>query len=210
MMHSIRGFFLAVLVFAASAPAFGQYSPPIGFIPGLGPVQRAQVDFNKFASDFSPQLQSEWCWAASISNVFAYYGHRVSQERIVKTVYGGIYNMPALTAALVAQQLNRQWVDDKGLPFRATLTAAYDAAAGVNAINNMTMINQLRAGCPIIVCNKSHCMVNTLIDFTPAQVVAVGVFDPWPGIGPRSLTKPEMVPATFGGELTFLATVRVR
>jgi len=35
------------------------------------------------AAQLSTQQQDEWCWAASISNVFAYHGHPVSQARIV-------------------------------------------------------------------------------------------------------------------------------
>src|SRR5262249_15296997 len=102
----------------------------IGLIPGEGAVFRSEVDFSSFAAHFSPQQMSEWCWAASISNVFAYYKHPVSQHRIVQDVYKDITNMPALSARLIAQEINKTWADDNGVPFSAHLTAAYDFQAG--------------------------------------------------------------------------------
>jgi hypothetical protein len=197
---------LAVFIFGLGC---SDAQTQVGMSPE-GPVLRVQIDFNKFASAFSPQRQSEWCWAACISNIFNYYGHPVAQERIVKQIYGAAVNAPAVTAQIIAQSVNRPWVDDNGVPFRATLTAAYDARAGVFAINNAFMIQELLAGRPILVCNASHCMVNTLIDYSPRRVMAVGVFDPWPGAQPHDLSPAEMLPANQGGQLTFLGTLIVR
>jgi hypothetical protein len=56
----------------------------------FGELCRSEVDFARFAQEaFEHQYQSQWCWAASISMVFAHYGHRVSQERIVREVSNG-------------------------------------------------------------------------------------------------------------------------
>jgi len=40
------------------------------------------------------QHATQWCWAACIEAVFTYYGHPVTQERIVGDIWGGIVNMP--------------------------------------------------------------------------------------------------------------------
>jgi hypothetical protein len=42
----------------------------------------------------------------------------------------------AVSGRMIAANLNRCWKDDNGRNFRSTLTAAHDAMAGVNAINN--------------------------------------------------------------------------
>jgi hypothetical protein len=153
---------------------------------------------------------SEWCWAASVSNVFAYFGHPVAQEAIVQTVYGRMVNLPSFTARTIAQQLNRQWTDANGKTFTCRLTAAYDAAAGVFDITNSFMMDELRAGRPIVY-GSTHCMVITAIDYLPnGAVVGVGVFDPWPG-SPRSrlLRGSDIVLKNLGGNVTFLASVQI-
>ena len=54
-------------------------------------VRRSSVALNRPL--FASQQASQWCWAASISNLFAYHGHDVSQARIVSEVYGSVANM---------------------------------------------------------------------------------------------------------------------
>jgi hypothetical protein len=180
----------------------------VGTLPE-GPLMRAQVNFSSFARTYRTQQRSQWCWAASIANIFAFHGHPVAQEKIVEAVYGRKDNLPAFTGAVIARQVNRIWTDDNGDRFRATLTAAYDQDAGVFAINNAFMINELRSERPFLVGNASHCMVATAIDFSPVRVVAVGVFDPWPTAGSRPLSAAEMMPMNRGGQLRFLATLTV-
>lgn len=201
-----------VLVSVAAAhplPAFGQVRR-IGMLPE-GPLLRAEIDAQTFSQNYRAQQMSQWCWAASISNVFAFHRHPVSQQRIVATVYGGAVNMPAMTGSTIAQQVNRVWVDDNGKRFRAHLTAAYDYDAGVYAINNQVIINELSNQRPVLVGNASHCMVTTLVDFVPGRVVSVGVFDPWPlSRAMRNLSASEMMPMNRGGQLRFLAAVRIQ
>jgi hypothetical protein len=45
-----------------------------------GPVMRASISPPAFAQNFRSQQLPEWCWAASISNIFAYYGHPLRQD----------------------------------------------------------------------------------------------------------------------------------
>jgi len=117
--------------------------------------------------------------------------------------------MPALSASMIAQEINKSWDDDNGVPFSAHLTAAYDFQAGVYAINNESMIRELDAGRPLIVCNSHHCMVVTAIEYTKFSVKTVGVFDPWPRVGARGLTLAEMLPKNNGGDLMFLGSLTV-
>jgi hypothetical protein len=172
------------------------------------------VDFTTFVQQaFQTQLASQWCWAASISMIFSYYGHPVSQERIVTEVYGSAVNMPAQAGVTMAQQLNRDWVDDFGQPFSAHLTGAYDAAAGVYQLTNSQIVSELDHDRPLLYGNQHHAMVLTAIQYykTSAgpEVVAIGVFDPWPGNGAHGLTTEEMTPADSGGAMMFVATATI-
>ena len=174
----------------------------------------SEVDFARFAQEaYQPQYQTQWCWAASISMVFAYHGHPVAQPRIVSEVYGQPVNMPAQAGIVMAQQLNRTWVDDRGASFAAQVTGAYDWDAGVNVISNQQLVAELERGHPLVIGNRSHAMVLTAVQYfkTPygPNIVAAGVFDPWPGIGPRALTPDELYPIHLGGSLRFLASVRI-
>ncbi len=59
------------------------------------------------ASKFAKlQRQSEWCWAASISMIFGYYGLDIDQEEIVRATWGQVVNMPGSPDAIAAS-LNR-------------------------------------------------------------------------------------------------------
>lgn len=144
--------------------------------------------------------------------VFGYYGHPVSQQRIVAEAYGAPLNMPAVSGFLIAQALNRVWRDDHGQPFQAQLHAAFDAQAGVAAIDNNLVVNAMAQGHPLIVGARGHAVVATAVSYVPGPagpvIMNVGVFDPWPGRGARSLFPDEMTPVPFGS-LNFVALALV-
>src|SRR5262245_33097819 len=67
---------------------------------------RSEVNFAAFAQQaYQQQYLPQWCWAASISMLFAYYGHSVSQARIVTEAYGSPVNMPAFTGIVRCARL---------------------------------------------------------------------------------------------------------
>lgn len=183
--------------------------------PGpFGQLCRAEVDFASFHQfAYQNQQKSQWCWAACISMVFSYFGHPVSQERIVREVYGSDVNMPALAGITMARQLNRPWTDDRGQRFVCRLTGAYDAMAGVHALSNAQVVNELSQRRPIVVGTGGHAVVLTAIEYAPTpmgpNVVAGGAFDPWPGRGARGLMPMELTPAHLGGALQFVATIAI-
>jgi hypothetical protein len=159
------------------------------------------------------QAMSEWCWAASISMLFSFYQHPVSQPRIVEDAYGGIANLPAMQGATIASKLNKTWTDDNGVVFHAQLTGAYDATAGILALSDQMIVRELDQNHPLIIGARTHAMVLTAVQYyvTPygPSIAGAGVFDPWPGIGTRALQPDELVRADLGGSLIFLATARV-
>jgi hypothetical protein len=168
---------------------------------GIG-LQRCQVgiDSTLIGKVADRQHASEWCWAASISMVFAYYKHPVSQERIVKETWTQIVNLPGQPGQIVAD-LNRSWIDDSG----KTFTAKGD----VFSANIVTAAQDLRDNDPLLIGALGHCMVLTALTY---DVNAIGQFkilgatvrDPWPSNpGQRQLTPLEW------SKVQFLARVRV-
>jgi hypothetical protein len=133
------------------------------------------------------QLQSNWCWAAAISGVFAYYGHPVSQARIVREAYGGIANMRGTTRAIMGS-LNRDWVDDANRPFHVE--------ADTFSANWITATQDLAQSRPLIVGSLGHAMILTAAEYTRfangnGRIRGVIVRDPWPTNPRRRTLSPE-------------------
>ncbi|GAA6173914.1 hypothetical protein NBRC116592_35840 [Colwellia sp. KU-HH00111] len=158
---------------------------------------------------FDQQYQSQWCWAASLSNVFDSYNHPVSQQRIVEEAYGGLINLPA-QGFQIAQQLNKTWIDDYGNSFSVRLTGAYDYYKGVYSLNNQMIVDNLTQNKPLIIGTNGHAM--TLYEvayyetFNGPNFIGGSVYDPWPNRGWRQLTTAEFTPINLGGQMQFLVT----
>jgi hypothetical protein len=205
----------------AALAGFGQIArAQLPYLPP--PPQTAQIAFPQVALAAEIQQCPEWCWAASLSAVFRFFGKTVDQRTIVMRKYGQLVCAPSQTAAQIAAFLNTQWIDEAtGRPFMCRLTAAFDAMAGVGAINNGIIVNELASQRPVIYCNLSHCMVIVGVTYLPTipfpSIQNAMVMDPWP-LSPRlhPLSPPEMFPAQFGplgyiggGQMSFLGTVLV-
>ena len=185
----------ALMGWAAGGPAeAGLRCTPV--YPNGARQCQAGIESN-IASLFARQQHaSEWCWAACISMVFAYYGHPVAQERIVGETWGQIVNLPGQPGQILAD-LNRPWVDDRGRRFRA-----YGDVLSANVI---TASQDLAAGMPLIIGTRGHAMVLTALNYggivnNPAsqQVLGATVRDPWPGNpSPRVLSGQEWFSTQF-------------
>ena len=156
----------------------------------------------------------EWCWAASASMIFAMHGHPIDQRAIVQRVYGAVVCNPAGAGITIAAVVNIPWTDINGVVFKPNLVAAYDFGAGVMAINNQFIVNEIASNRPLIYGNTHHAMVISQVDYINApngpNVLAVGVFDPWPGSPDfHPLTPPERIPQHLGGQMGFLAAVHI-
>jgi hypothetical protein len=130
---------------------------------------------------FAYQQASEWCWAACIQMVFSYWGHAVPQQEVVRQTWGSIVNMPGEPSQIV-QDLNRQWIDERGRPFRSV--------GDVFSANGMTAAQDLARDMPLIIGSMGHAMVLTAVSYNRApngqgQVTVAMVRDPWPGNGGR-------------------------
>ena len=155
-----------------------------------------------------------WCWAASICMIFANLGHVIDQKQIVERVFGDLVCEPAETGRTMAYALSDTWTDVLGLSFQSRVVAAYDQMADVNRITNSFIVDELKSNRALLYANRDHAMVVTAVEYveTPKgpNVYRVGVLDPYPtNKSFRSLTPLEMVPAYFGGHMTFLAAVHL-
>jgi hypothetical protein len=134
--------------------------------------------------------------------VFAYYGHRVSQQRIVKEVWGRVVNMPGLPSQILSD-LNRAWKDDRGGSF----TSQGDSLSA----NAFSAVKDLENDQPLIVGAMGHAMVLTaLTGELHAQsgawrIVEAVVRDPWPGRGGRRVLSP-----AEWRNINFAARIRVQ
>lgn len=176
---------------------------------------RASLDFTNLAQSIQIQQCPEWCWAASISMIFGFHGHPLSQQEIVTQAYGSVLCLPAYTASRIAADLSDTWTDDNGNTFTSDITAAYDYQTQMGLINNTIIIDELLANRPLIYCNPAHAMVLCGVDYTPGflgpSIHAAYVVDPWP-FSPRihALSLQELYPQNVpGGQMSFLAAVTV-
>ncbi|MFB8831615.1 hypothetical protein ACE0DR_25515 [Azotobacter sp. CWF10] len=161
------------------------------------------IRFDKLQRTYASQEMSQWCWAATIEMIFNYYGYKVPQHKIVQQIYGGIYNLPALSGAVISSALSRRWTDDQGLEFDVQLQAAYDVDSSVQAIDNNLILTSLAQEIPLIYGNYSHAMVLTAAAFNISpmgpQIFNLGFMDPWPGRGLRGMDNPsELTPMHQG------------
>ncbi|MFM9776217.1 papain-like cysteine protease family protein, partial [Streptomyces galilaeus] len=85
-------------------------------------------------SAYETQQASEWCWAASISMIWAFYGHPVAQSEIVTNAFGELVNQGGQPWQIF-QALNGQRVDDNGVGFQSTVRGLYDAMSGYDNIS---------------------------------------------------------------------------
>lgn len=209
-----------IIVWGLGALAFGRAAGLPALAQQMCRPQRsmrscqAHVDCRSLDACYDEQRSSEWCWAACISMVFAHHGHKVAQERIVKEVYGRPVNKPAIAGEMVTAMLSRKWLDDKGNPFVSRISSLYDIEISAAVLPDKVIVEDLSNNRPLIVGTNAHMMIVTAAEYVETRhgpsVARIGVYDPYPGIGPRQLDSYEMTPSEKGGGLTYLASVDVR
>lgn len=203
-----------LLVAAAGCTTPFVPDPPPPAPPPLPPPVTVTASVSMSGNVLASQQASLWCWAASASNLFAHYGHPATQARIVSEVYGAPVNAPGGDYANLAGLLNRTWRDDAGRVFSARLMAALDVPNRIDEITNDQIRDALRGNRPLIVGTTTHAMLMVGMTYQElnghvTNVISVRVFDPWPGVGVRTLSAAEMTPSPRGGTLLFIADAAI-
>src|SRR5262249_41710263 len=143
----------------------------------------------QLAQSIQTQQCPEWCWAASISMIFAFYGHPLSQASIVQQTYGSVTCLPAFSNYIIGSDLSRSYIDANGRRFSSQVIAGFDPQNGYYTLNNAQILSELAANHPLIYCNTHHAEVLYSISYTgdPSlpTVQSASVIDPWP-LSPRS------------------------
>lgn len=197
--------------------AFGLEQCPAGdFLPG---TCSALIDPTKFQAQHvaDTQKESQWCWAACISMVCRFHGYDLSQESIVKQMYGKIVDMPA-DDKLLTDAVNREWTSKDNRKFRIA-SHIFDPILGMADVQNDTIVDDLRNERPLICGSKGHATVVARVDYVhnpkgQPLVLRVHVIDPWPGATnneqlARFLDDNEAKSMTMGGGLRFLASIKI-
>lgn len=152
------------------------------------------------------QEQPQWCWAASISMIFAHHGYRVPQQEIVKDGYGVAVDLPAPSGEAMTHALSRAWVDENDKPFQGRALAS-DGVARQYQVSNEKVLAELAAGRPLLLGAIGHAVVLVGLRYERSakgsvRITGGTVIDPQPGRGIRPLLRAEMRP-------TYVAAVQV-
>jgi len=130
----------------------------------------------------SEQETIVWCWAASIANIFKFYGYEVSQNRIVTEAYGSPVVSTGAPHKMTAL-LNRDWVDDTGKRFRVT-SKIHDAVNRTSRLSSDQVVAHLIDDKPVFFATTNHAMVLTHTTYGRVGGMIVPLsgrgFDPFP------------------------------
>ena len=145
------------------------------------------------------QEQPQWCWAASISMIFAHHGYTVRQEDIVKNGYGVAVNLPAPSGQAMTNALSRAWVDENDKAFQGKAIAS-DALSRQFQVSNQKVLAELAAGRPLLLGAMSHAVVLVGLNFERSasgaiRIIGGTVIDPRLDGGIRPLLRVEMRPS---------------
>ncbi len=157
---------------------------------------------------FKPiQHCSEWCWAACIQSLLNYQGIAITQEDLVKKVYGSLICAPANENQII-NAVNGLGFSYNGVPQNIS-GKLYPIPSNL-PIDTSKIIDDLSNNCPLIVgvINPSggrHIVILTSIRYNSSFPESVVIRDPWPGNPNRQ----EWNWNYFRQNLTFIMKVKV-
>ncbi len=162
------------LIFIGNS-SYAQFTPPAY----LGILSQ------KFEQYFVDQINSEWCWAASLQMVFNYNTISIRQDQIVQRTFGNLGNNPA-NDQIITGNLNNTNVDNNGKKY--VVSASFNP--GFPPAN--VLISELNLQHPILIgyqssFNSRHVVVITACSFSqnpnpylPPIIKTIIVRDPFP------------------------------
>jgi Papain-like cysteine protease AvrRpt2 len=156
--------------------------------PVLGPVQICRAGLSGMAlvarRANSLQEMQNWCWAACIQAVFAWYGHNVAQDAIVSAIFGSRMDRAATTQQML-YALNARWRDSNSGVFQSIAQPLIDSNFSFNNPNAAALMSQdLINNRPLIVGTQGHATVLTAMSWANSnfgqRITSLTVRDPWP------------------------------
>lgn len=206
---------------------FGFGAGALGLAGALSPLTAADARAWRYveAAGLPPlvtQVNSRWCWAATVSNLFRCLGHSVSQTTIVRRLYGDTVDFASGPFTDLSALLSTSWTDERtGAVFDSRLTAAYDetsAALTAQPPSPGDVVAALADNRPLVLATATHAMLVVGVDYVSDAeqgVVALGdarVWDPLPPGRFRAVMGGpggEFQPGRSGGRLQYLAAAAV-
>ena len=159
------------------------------------------------------QRCENWCWAACIETIFSLHGYTVSQERVVKKVFGDKIPCVRAEAPEIIVGIGGMWSDEFGSRFNASAYRLPDtllSRANKPAPSNIKFLHEgdrkviaeLNQGNPLIVGALGHATVLTAIKYTrfmgyPLWLTEITVRDPWPDNPNRRLLNADEIAKSF-------------
>lgn len=131
-------------------PAF---LPPPPSFPVLGVLPYSSVPL------INPQQTQVTCWAASMSNLFRFYGYDIPEVDIVAAMSP---RGPQLASpAMLAGGMNRVWSDRSGKRFRVSskISSLFQGSLPAFGCDNQCVFSELSQGHPVLMGTQSHAMV---------------------------------------------------
>lgn len=144
------------------------------------------------------QERRNWCWAASMSMIFAHHGYQMAQERIAREQSDDAADRGA-SALAITRMLDQRWQDAHGRSFVASALAGSKPGRRFQ-FGNDTVIRELIAQRPLIIGTQGHAMVLVGLEYErftfqdAVRITGGTVIDPWPLQGVRPLRPAELNP----------------
>lgn len=162
--------------------------------------------------DVNTALQQcpSWCWAACIQTIFELRNFLVSQDAIVRKLYGQKICSTARGSQIIAA-INGTWVDARGKTFRAGAFEIMDLEYGIGEPRKAvrSVAKELANGHPVINGALGHATLLTAMTYlrTPDKQMLpqkIIVRDPWP----KRPNKRELTASEFAFT-HFIAAVKI-
>lgn len=204
---------LLILLSITLRQGWGSDESVVEVQPGLftAGIPTEQFELRAMPKTWGKQRQSNWCWAAVLQMILNYHGVNVTEEMIVKHVFGDVIDTPIAVDDVVSRISN--WVgwkmQDSGSP--ATVLLATTEAGNPVIVYDLAHCKPMIAGLSPLKGEVGHAYVLTAATYTldPTSkkpvMKSVVLRDPWP----ESPSRLEMTWDEFSRRCIFLARVRV-
>lgn len=153
-------------------------------LPMAASAEFVGIPRDEFQPHYTPQLESNWCWASSAAMVMSYQGVSIPQQEIVAFIKSRAVNQTAQPREII-RAVNAVFLKEiDGVPSHAVMSGQYVLGAPIPVI----LYNQLKQKKPIIMTyvgetGFGHAVVVTGIEATfehdILHINKVYVFDPY-------------------------------
>lgn len=161
-----------------SAQSYQQLAPNY-FVAG---IPTTELEYRAAPQKEGRQRQMNWCWAACIQMTLNYHGLSVTQEQLVKKIYGGLYDAPAGPVEIM-NALNGWAPNSQG--GYSIIKAQYGVYSVDDIINHVAYKQPIIVGLEQPNNDVGHAYVLTAVYYTVNAynqpiIQKVVLRDPWP------------------------------